>query len=121
MKAELANQWVEAMESGKYKQGKDKLKTDNGMCCLGVLLDILFPNDWESPIEVAPEETKRGYTNTKNRRYQLSDDLYLSDDVCLLVGLTQDQQRALSSINDRSDDYMRSIEWIKENLLEQQI
>ena len=33
--------WVEALRSGKYRQGKKVLRTANGeMCCLGVLADI---------------------------------------------------------------------------------
>ena len=33
--------WVEALRSGKYEQGKRRLKQrDSGHCCLGVLCDI---------------------------------------------------------------------------------
>ena len=51
--------WVNALKSGNYKQGIEKLRTkddDGGMiyCCLGVLCDIafrdepgLFPTGWE--------------------------------------------------------------------------
>lgn len=34
--------WIEALESGKYKQGQKALRTpDDGYCCLGVLADTL--------------------------------------------------------------------------------
>lgn len=52
MKKDIAVQWVAALRSGQYKQGKGKLrdKHDN-YCCLGVLCDILgvewFKNDIE--------------------------------------------------------------------------
>lgn len=29
--------WVDALRSGRYKQGKQTLKSSNGYCCLGVL------------------------------------------------------------------------------------
>lgn len=40
MKEKVKNLWVEALRSGKYKQGKLALKTEDGYCCLGVLCDI---------------------------------------------------------------------------------
>ena len=40
----LVKRWVEALESGKYQQGKHRLKTRNQhgqyFCCLGVLREI---------------------------------------------------------------------------------
>ena len=41
MKKEIADKWVEALRSGKYKQGKSALKKDDSFCCLGVLCDII--------------------------------------------------------------------------------
>ncbi len=45
MKPEIKTWWCEALTSGKYTQGKDKLRkeqTDGGVtfCCLGVLTDL---------------------------------------------------------------------------------
>ena len=37
--------WVEALRSGKYKQGKISLQNANGFCCLGVACDIFIPQD----------------------------------------------------------------------------
>src|SRR4051812_38509722 len=37
MPAELKVKWLEALRSGKYKQGKLRLCRDNTFCCLGVL------------------------------------------------------------------------------------
>jgi len=37
----LVRQWVEALRSGKYKQGRKALRNiDDSYCCLGVLCDI---------------------------------------------------------------------------------
>ena len=34
--------WVDALRSGKYKQGKNALRTENDeFCCLGVLEDVM--------------------------------------------------------------------------------
>lgn len=41
MKKDVAMKWADALESGKYKQGKGVLKTSYGQYCrLGVLCDI---------------------------------------------------------------------------------
>lgn len=41
MKKEIADLWVAALRSGKYKQGRTTLKNrDSEFCCLGVLCDI---------------------------------------------------------------------------------
>ena len=40
MNPEIKKQWVEALRSGEYKQTQQKLRDDNGFCCLGVLCDL---------------------------------------------------------------------------------
>jgi hypothetical protein len=37
---EVGIKWVEALRSGKYKQGKHQLVFDGSYCCLGVLCEI---------------------------------------------------------------------------------
>lgn len=48
MKKELKEEWVKALRSGKYKQGREMLRKNvNGedyYCCLGVLADICGPH-----------------------------------------------------------------------------
>lgn len=40
MNQDIKKRWVEALRSGKYKQGKERLKSEQGFCCLGVLCDL---------------------------------------------------------------------------------
>jgi hypothetical protein len=40
MKPEVKQMWLEALRSGKYKQGKRQLRDGNKFCCLGVLCDL---------------------------------------------------------------------------------
>lgn len=40
MKAEVKKEWVAALRSGKYQQGRGQLRQHNEYCCLGVLCDI---------------------------------------------------------------------------------
>lgn len=34
--------WLDALRSGKYKQGQGRLRLDNEYCCLGVLCELAF-------------------------------------------------------------------------------
>lgn len=42
MKQELIQKWTDALESKKYKQGRNTLKCNDKYCCLGVLADIVI-------------------------------------------------------------------------------
>lgn len=47
------NNWIAALKSGKYKQGRWCLKNDTGYCCLGIYLEtdpdynLTDPANWE--------------------------------------------------------------------------
>lgn len=41
MNQEIKAKWVEALRSGRYKQGRGVLRQGNEFCCLGVLADIM--------------------------------------------------------------------------------
>lgn len=52
MEAAYKDQWCTALRSGDYKQGFGHLRQSNGQdvfCCLGVLQDVVQPEDWEEP------------------------------------------------------------------------
>lgn len=40
MNPDIKKQWVEALRSGEYKQGRNALRTGDDYCCLGVLTDL---------------------------------------------------------------------------------
>lgn len=47
MNKEIADKWTNALRSGKYEQGRQRLRSiDNKFCCLGVLCDLLNPSEW---------------------------------------------------------------------------
>lgn len=46
MNPEIKTKWLEALRSGKYKQGKNFLRIEDRFCCLGVLCDIIDPTKW---------------------------------------------------------------------------
>lgn len=57
MNPEVKKKWLDALRSGKYKQGKDQLKQeqdgDCAYCCLGVLCDLFVKEmniSWDNQI-----------------------------------------------------------------------
>jgi hypothetical protein len=40
MKPEVKEAWLKALRSGEYQQATNRLRTNEGFCCLGVLCDI---------------------------------------------------------------------------------
>ena len=50
--------WVEALRSGKYKQGRERLNKNGKFCCLGVLCEILKK---ELKIEVVMQDGQVRY------------------------------------------------------------
>jgi hypothetical protein len=50
MNPEIKQKWVDALLSGKYDQGSEKLRSEQGYCCLGVLCDLYAQEqnqEWE--------------------------------------------------------------------------
>lgn len=40
MNPQVKQKWIDALRSGKYEQGSEKLRSVSGYCCLGVLCDL---------------------------------------------------------------------------------
>ncbi len=50
MNPEVKQKWIDALRSGKYDQGSEKLRSVQGYCCLGVLCDLYSQEqgaEWE--------------------------------------------------------------------------
>lgn len=104
MNKEIKKKWIEALRSGRYKQGQARLRSVNDeFCCLGVLLDVLGEGKWE--------ESNYG------KYYEIN----LQDHVLDLVvrekvGLKDDDHRTLMVKNDRGYSFNEIADWIEKNL-----
>jgi hypothetical protein len=50
MNPEVKQKWIDALRSGEYEQGSEKLRSVSGYCCLGVLCDLYAQEhntEWE--------------------------------------------------------------------------
>lgn len=109
MNAELKAKWLEALRSGKYKQGKGALRSaQNEFCCLGVLCDIVASDRWRT-YAIIP-----AFTDLKNKTYYGAppSDLYPEYN----VEVDAPHAGTLISMNDNGKSFKEIAEYIEENL-----
>lgn len=121
------DQWCEALESGKYKQGTGSLRCDDEFCCLGVLADLMEPESWTNIGEGDGEALWRGkYQGTLENLFPFTatipDDcgdnctcrppIDETDDtnVCRV-----DVQTVLATKNDGGNDFKQIAAWLREH------
>lgn len=95
--------WIAALLSGKYEQGKACLRTaDNKFCCLGVACDVIDSSSWVKG----------------DRRYEHNGNSgYIPEELGEKVGLSLDIQFMIAPLNDTKGYSFEDIaKWIKENL-----
>jgi len=79
-KKEQRKAWVEALRSGKYKQGQGFLKCDDSFCCLGVLQLISGAFIPSNAIHVDPDvRDKIGLSTSSGRFYIDGEEKHLSN------------------------------------------
>ena len=52
---------IEALHSGKYKQGTGRLRRDDTFCCLGVACDLIDPSGWNGNSYIEQNESISAY------------------------------------------------------------
>lgn len=105
MDRELVKEWVAALRSGKYAQGKHALRTQtNAYCCLGVAYDIA--TEGKGWVNESGWVTSDGFSTD------------LSYDLNLRLGLSFSDVRRLMRMNDKLGTSFSGIaDWIEANIL----
>ena len=111
MKRELKAQWLEALRSGRYKQGKYRLRNSRDeFCCLGVLCDISGEGEWEHSSSIG-YLYKRGEEQDKN---------VLPTFLHQLVDMEDGQEDKLIDMSDGDGlSFLAIANWIEENIAEE--
>lgn len=100
MKKTLKTKWVKALESGRYEQCEDSLKSAfGGYCCLGVLRKIMHP------------ESKDTWIDRTGDRIEL-----LSKPHQIEAGLTKKIQNRLAAMNDAGKTFTEIAKYIRAKL-----
>jgi hypothetical protein len=120
---EFKTKWMEALRSGRYKQGSLQLRgrrlteDEDRYCCLGVAFDIAVQNNvvdahW---LSVDSKDIPWAATTAGDQSGDLS--ASLPRDLREEIGLTQEQQFELWSMNDGYKMPFNVIaDWIEANL-----
>jgi hypothetical protein len=109
MDANVKQKWLEALRSGKYKQGSAFLhpKADE-FCCLGVLCDVIDNKGWQ------------GYDSTDIYTYvgphKHKSNSYVPSDLSDSIGLSINAQTQLSRMNDDGHSFSIIADYIEGNL-----
>lgn len=117
MNPEIKANWLAALRSGKYRQGTHRLRTkciksnEESFCCLGVLVDIAWPNEWKYICNTYG--LKDIWSNTDEFFFEAS----LSPTKLNEAKLTKEQQSELVALNDiRRASFAEIADYIEKNL-----
>lgn len=104
MRPEVKAAWVAALRSGRYQQGKGRLRdpATNAFCCLGVLCDIGARKAWDGGVYEGP------LGNLGNG--------FLPTDVRDLAKIPARKQAYLAALNDGGHSFSEIADWIEANL-----
>lgn len=109
MDKEIKKKWVEALRSGKYRQGHYVLRDENdSFCCLGVLVDITYPSMW-SKEAIFNNPRKPGISCYA----AINSTFFLPSELAIKFNISKDMGDELTSMNDEGysfDDIANYIE-----------
>lgn len=107
MQVELKTKWLEKLRSGEYKQGKFSLRNqDDEFCCLGVLCDIISPDEW---VKRQNEEDKP--------RFMFRGQMEIIDfPMAGEIGLPDDVRRRAVRMNDEGKTFVEIADYLETNL-----
>ena len=114
--------WLKALRSGKYRQGTERLRTENGFCCLGVLCDIGEKKAWEhsNPKLNAPPEWIYVYGDERHVGDLDPDHLAVAhvqpSKLMKVMGLDRMAHVQLVEMNDNGMSFAQIADWIEDNL-----
>lgn len=118
MKKDIADKWVAALRSGKYKQGKGTLRdSGNNFCCLGVLCDIL---DIPSSLHVSSISLESGINWSYGMNDEVLNSAILPNSALLLSEIKNQHgdfgfKDSLVTLNDNGSSFMEIADVIEKN------
>jgi hypothetical protein len=102
---DIKTKWVEALRSGKYKQGRGFLQRNNEFCCLGVLCEVQ-----NVPSQLVLRQFRDPFCETNHRlpvhKYlmMLDSETGICADDPIAGGLNDFEMEKLTNMND-GDEY----------------
>lgn len=120
---EYKDKWLKALRSGKYNQAKNRLRCNQGFCCLGVLMNTYDSNGWVEADngDMYHKSNKYGYTDVMfvgdELNGETSQDSELTCQTLMAFGISDDEQCHLIKMNDtKGNNFNEIADWIEEKL-----
>lgn len=114
MNADVKKKWLDALRSGKYQQGYGRLRTnEGGYCCLGVLCDVLAPEDW---VKTEPDNSGQHWEHKVSRCYLPNSITQQAEIPTCRPGSTLLTEGELATLNDKGCGFEEIAQWIEVNL-----
>ena len=102
--------WLEALRSGRYRQGQGHLHIADDFCCLGVACDISGHGEWHA----GNFEPEFFYFTVPEEACCYS--AYLPRTLCVRLGVTTEDMFELTRLNDSGRSFAEIADWIGANL-----
>lgn len=102
MNKKIKAKWIKVLPSGKYVQGNRCLRRNDRFCCLGVLCDLLQPEEWVPLLD--------GFFLMDGEQE------LLPDSIARTAKIRAADQRKLIVMNDEGQSFAEIAGWIEKNL-----
>ena len=110
--------WVDALLSGEYTQGRNRLRTPDSWCCLGVLADVYVRCDCDTTVwELTDDQFNAGYYNlVSGEGVKVYDGYGLPDNVTVWAHLSEGDIETLARMNDQGYSFEEIVATITDTL-----
>lgn len=105
MNKKIKKEWLKALRSGEYKQGKYSLHKNGRFCCLGVLYDACLGDEWIYDVGAWGYE---GDSEIETGGFDPA--------MCSRAGFSIDEAIALAVMNDNGKSFSEIADYIEKNL-----
>jgi hypothetical protein len=109
MNPEIKTKWLEALRSGRYAQTQALLRDTKGYCCLGVLCDIVDPDEWAQVEDCVEDPPVDCFLHHGSKT--MPDDFVLCG-----VDLRGVDADTLANLNDNGKSFAEIADFIEANL-----
>ncbi len=112
MNPDIKEDWLEALRSGEYEQGRYYLDRSDKQCCLGVLCDVLDA-PWTAGTSTRLDVLDAPWAAAASTRLYEGSSALLGPAVLCSAGLSQDEAMILGEMNDKGATFKEIADYIE--------
>jgi len=112
----IKEQWLHALRSDKFKQGRDYLHKDGKHCCLGVLCELAVDAGVIDSFKAEGRPTIYGGYDEATLPQEVQDWAGLTEDIPVVSVEIDDEEQHLASLNDNGWTFKEIADVIEKEL-----